>query len=297
MPDYYEILGVKRDATHGEINKAYRKLALKLHPDKLLEERKELDRLEGKKKDGKLLSQSEEDQRAQLEEKLTKFKEILVAHEVLSDPTKKSQYDRGKYEDGDCSDELELLRAKLMELISKREQEEKRTKIFYKILIMYYSKSQKLIREEAERLNKLFEQIGKMGKAKETEKLTELEYVDTIPKLLLNIQSNEYEEFCDIIKKVTIPARDIKFLVQIAIAYDRVEFFELFEGRIEISLNEILSYAYEYQSEKFLDYFFNECLDKFNINYTDEKGNTALLSIRWYKPPPSRWRNFSLSMS
>ena len=118
---------------------------------------------------------------------------------MLSDQTKKSQYDRGKYEDGDCSDELELLRAKLMELISKREQEEKRIKIFYKIWIMYCSKSQKLIREEAERLNKLFEQIGKMGKAKETEKLTELEYVDTIPKLLLNIQSNEYEEFCDII--------------------------------------------------------------------------------------------------
>lgn len=297
MPDYYEILGVKRDATHGEINKAYRKLALKLHPDKLLEERKELDRLEGKKKDGKLLSQSEEDQRAQLEEKLTKFKEILVAHEVLSDPTKKSQYDRGKYEDGDCSDELELLRAKLMELISKCEQEEKRTKIFYKILIMYYSKSQKLIREEAERLNKLFEQIGKMGKAKETEKLTEREYVDTIPKLLLNIQSNEYEEFCDIIKKVTIPARDIKFLVQIAIAYDRVEFFELFEGRIEISLNEILSYAYEYQSEKFLDYFFNECLDKFNINYTDEKGNTVLHhTLKWLDLDKSKYQGFVKSL-
>ncbi|WP_019236372.1 TomO hydrophobic C-terminal domain-containing protein [Wolbachia pipientis] len=293
MPDYYEILGVKRDATHGEIEKAYRKLALKFHQDKLLEEVKELDRLEGKKKDGRLLSQSEEDQWAQLEEKLTRFKEISVARKVLSDPTKKSQYDRGKYEDGDCSDELELLR----EEMSKLKQEEKRKNFFNEIYIMYYSKSQKLIREEAERLNKLFEQIGKMGKAKETEKLTELEYVDTITKLLLNIQSNEYEEFCDIIKKVTIAAGDIKFLVQIAIAYDRVEFFELFEGRIEISLNEILSYAYEYQSEEFLDYFFNKYLDKLDINYKDKEGNTALHhTLKWLDLGKSKYQGFVKSL-
>lgn len=63
--DYYEVLGVSRDATQEEIKKAYRKLALQYHPD----------RNPGDKS-------AEE-----------KFKEISEAYEVLSDPQKRAAYD------------------------------------------------------------------------------------------------------------------------------------------------------------------------------------------------------------
>lgn len=63
--DYYKILGVEKTATKDEIKKAYRKLAMKYHPD----------RNPGNKA-------SEE-----------KFKEITEAHEVLSDAEKRKKYD------------------------------------------------------------------------------------------------------------------------------------------------------------------------------------------------------------
>lgn len=63
--DYYKILGIEKNADASEIKKAYRKLAMKYHPDKT----------EGDKA---------------MEEK---FKKISEAYAVLSDPEKKNQYD------------------------------------------------------------------------------------------------------------------------------------------------------------------------------------------------------------
>ncbi len=70
--DYYQVLGIKKDAKPEEIKKAYRRMARKFHPDvnpgdKSAEER---------------------------------FKKITEAHDVLSDPKKRAVFDRfGQYSD------------------------------------------------------------------------------------------------------------------------------------------------------------------------------------------------------
>jgi len=63
--DYYEILGVPRDATEGDIKKAFRQLAFKYHPDRNRDDGAE-----------------------------AKFKEVNEAFEVLSNPDKRARYDR-----------------------------------------------------------------------------------------------------------------------------------------------------------------------------------------------------------
>ncbi|NOY98006.1 MAG: J domain-containing protein [Chloroflexi bacterium] len=64
--DYYKILGVERKASQDEIKKAYRKLAMKFHPDRNPDD-----------------TQAEEH-----------FKEINEAYQVLSDPKKRARYDQ-----------------------------------------------------------------------------------------------------------------------------------------------------------------------------------------------------------
>ncbi|MDP3050834.1 MAG: DnaJ domain-containing protein, partial [Eubacteriales bacterium] len=64
--DYYEVLGVSRDASAEEIKKGYRAMARKHHPDA-----------------------SREDPNA-----ADKFKEVAEAYAVLSDTNRRAQYDR-----------------------------------------------------------------------------------------------------------------------------------------------------------------------------------------------------------
>ncbi|XP_073702139.1 dnaJ homolog subfamily B member 2 isoform X1 [Garra rufa] len=67
MVDYYDVLGVPRNASPDDIKKAYRKLALRWHPDKNPDNKEEAEK---------------------------KFKEIAEAYEVLSDKSKRDAYDR-----------------------------------------------------------------------------------------------------------------------------------------------------------------------------------------------------------
>ncbi|MGA1979071.1 MAG: molecular chaperone DnaJ [Sedimentisphaerales bacterium] len=69
--DYYEVLGVGKNASADEIKRAYRRMAMKYHPDKNPDNKEEAE---------------------------TKFKECAEAYEVLNDPDKRQRYDQFGHE-------------------------------------------------------------------------------------------------------------------------------------------------------------------------------------------------------
>ncbi|WP_067320692.1 molecular chaperone DnaJ [Streptobacillus felis] len=69
--DYYELLGLDKSASEAEIKKAFRKAAMKYHPDRM--------------------AKADEKEKKEAEEK---FKELNEAYQVLSDPEKKQLYDQ-----------------------------------------------------------------------------------------------------------------------------------------------------------------------------------------------------------
>lgn len=69
--DYYKILGIDKSSSEQQIKKAYRRLALKLHPDK----------------------EPDPNKKASTEKK---FKDVADAYEVLMDPEKKARFDNGE---------------------------------------------------------------------------------------------------------------------------------------------------------------------------------------------------------
>ncbi|XP_044476374.1 dnaJ homolog subfamily B member 8-like [Mangifera indica] len=74
---YYSVLGLRKDASFSDIRSAYRKLAMKWHPDRFA-------------KNPGVASEAKR-----------RFQRIQEAYSVLSDETKRSMYDAGLYEDED----------------------------------------------------------------------------------------------------------------------------------------------------------------------------------------------------
>ncbi|XP_011023752.1 PREDICTED: dnaJ homolog subfamily B member 6-like isoform X2 [Populus euphratica] len=95
---YYTILGIRRDASFSDIRSAYRKLAMKWHPDKWSQNQSPGVGGEAKRR----------------------FQRVQEAYSVLSDQFKRSMYDAGLYdplEEEDEGDSFEDLQKMFMEMV------------------------------------------------------------------------------------------------------------------------------------------------------------------------------------
>ncbi|GMJ13321.1 hypothetical protein HRI_005001300 [Hibiscus trionum] len=99
-PSYYNVLGVKADASIQDIKRAYRKLAMQWHPDKWT-------------RTPSVLSEAKR-----------KFQQIQEAYSVLSDQRKRNLYDAGLYDPDDEDDEgFSDFMAEMLSLMSQTREE------------------------------------------------------------------------------------------------------------------------------------------------------------------------------
>ncbi|TYH84226.1 hypothetical protein ES332_D02G183500v1 [Gossypium tomentosum] len=102
LPSYYNVLGVKVDASIQDIKRAYRKLAMQWHPDRWT-------------RTPSLLSEAKH-----------KFQQIQEAYSVLSDQRKRTLYDAGLYDPEDEEDEgFSDFMEEMISLMSQTRKEEK----------------------------------------------------------------------------------------------------------------------------------------------------------------------------
>jgi len=93
--DAYAVLGVSRDADERTIRRAYHKLALRMHPDKVQARAKGFSKDQGMEEEAKPVD---------LEEAKIKFQQLQKIFQVLSDPDRRAQYDEtGSLDDDDDS--------------------------------------------------------------------------------------------------------------------------------------------------------------------------------------------------
>ncbi|KAK8627581.1 hypothetical protein V6N13_135190 [Hibiscus sabdariffa] len=102
LPSYYNVLGVKPDASVQDIKRAYRKLAMQWHPDKWT-------------RTPPVLSEAKH-----------KFQQIQEAYSVLSDQRKRTLYDAGLYDpDGEEDEGFSDFMAEMLSLMAQTREEEK----------------------------------------------------------------------------------------------------------------------------------------------------------------------------
>ncbi|XP_076926330.1 uncharacterized protein LOC143589456 [Bidens hawaiensis] len=91
--DFYQVLGLNKECTEAELKTAYKKLALKWHPDRCPDSR-------------------------YLEEAKKKFQDIQEAYSVLSDVNKRFMYDVGAYDSDDDDDGMADFMSEMAVLMS-----------------------------------------------------------------------------------------------------------------------------------------------------------------------------------